>query len=154
MDDAIWGMILGKSGKVPGPIAPELIELAESQGRQFVTDDPHTFYPDALAEFVDEMNAKGWERGQDDEELFELAMHPEQYRMYKSGKARENFESDLHKAVMAAQAPQAGPNERDKAAIAVALHLHEQSKHDNESGVLTRSYRATKWDGELNPRFQ
>ena len=25
MDDAIWGMILGKSGKVPGPIAPELV---------------------------------------------------------------------------------------------------------------------------------
>jgi hypothetical protein len=31
MDDAIWGMILGKSGKVPGTIAPELIKLAEKQ---------------------------------------------------------------------------------------------------------------------------
>ena len=153
MDDAIWGMILGKSGKVPGPIAPELVELAESQGRQFVTDDPHTFYPDALAEFVDEMNAKGWERGQDDEELFELAMHPEQYRMYKSGMARENFESDLRKAVTAAHAPQGGINERDKVAIATALHLYEQSKHDNESGVLTRRHHSTKWDGDLNPRF-
>ena len=153
MDDAIWGMILGKSGKVPGPIAPELVELAESQGRQFVTDDPHTFYPDALAEFVDEMNAKGWERGQDDEELFELAMHPEQYRMYKSGMARENFESDLRKAITAAHAPHGGIGERDKVAIATALHLYEQSKHDNESGVLTRRHHNTKWDGGLNPRF-
>lgn len=153
MDDAIWGMILGKSGKVPGPIAPELVELAESQGRQFVTDDPHTFYPDALAEFVDEMNAKGWERGQDDEELFELAMHPEQYRMYKSGMARENFESDLRKAITAAHAPHGGIGERDKVAIATALHLYEQSKHDNESGVLTRRHHNTKWDGDLNPRF-
>ena len=37
----------------------------------------------------------GWEYGQDDEELFELAMHPEQYRAYKSGKAKADFEADL-----------------------------------------------------------
>ena len=41
MDDAIWGMILGKSGKVPGTIDPEFIELAKKQGREFTDADPH-----------------------------------------------------------------------------------------------------------------
>ena len=34
---------------------------------------------------------------EDDEELFELAMHPQQYRAYKSGKAKADFEADLAK---------------------------------------------------------
>ena len=38
--------------------------------------------------------------GQDDEELFELAMHPEQYRNYKSGQAKKNFLADLQAARM------------------------------------------------------
>ena len=98
MDDAMWGMILGKSGKVPGPIAPELVELAKKQGREFTDTDPHTLYPDKLDEFRKEMDENGWEYGQDDEELFELAMHPEQYRNYKSGQAKKNFLADLQKA--------------------------------------------------------
>ncbi len=98
MDDAIWGMILGKSGKVPGELAPEIVALAKEQGREFVTADPHTFYPDALDEFRKEMDQNGWNYGQDDEELFELAMHPEQYRNYKSGMAKKNFLADLQKA--------------------------------------------------------
>ena len=28
MDNAIWGMILGKSGQLPGEVAPEIVELA------------------------------------------------------------------------------------------------------------------------------
>ena len=98
MDDSMWGMILGKSGKVPGPIAPELIELAKKQGREFTDTDPHTLYPNALDDFRKEMDENGWEYGQDDEELFELAMHPEQYRNFKSGQAKKNFLSDLQKA--------------------------------------------------------
>jgi pyruvate carboxylase subunit B len=43
------------------------------------------------------MDKNGWDYGQDDEELFELAMHPEQYRSYKSGKAKADFEADLAK---------------------------------------------------------
>ena len=31
MDDSMWGMILGKSGKIPGTIDPELVELARSR---------------------------------------------------------------------------------------------------------------------------
>ena len=42
MDEAMWGMILGKSGKIPGTIDPELVALAEKQGREFTDADPHT----------------------------------------------------------------------------------------------------------------
>ena len=98
MDDAMWGMILGKSGKVPGTIAPELVELAKAKGKEFTDTDPHTLYPNALDDFRKEMKENGWDFGQDDEELFELAMHPEQYRNYKSGQAKKNFLSDLQKA--------------------------------------------------------
>ena len=98
MDEAMWGMILGKSGKIPGTIAPELIELAAKQGREFTDADPHTLLTDALDDFRKEMDENGWEYGQDDEELFELAMHPEQYRNYKSGQAKKNFLADLQAA--------------------------------------------------------
>ncbi len=98
MDDSMWGMILGKSGKVPGTIAPEIIELAKQKGKEFTDIDPHTLYPNALEDFKKEMKENGWDFGQDDEELFELAMHPEQYRNYKSGQAKKNFEADLQKA--------------------------------------------------------
>ena len=86
MDDSMWGMILGKSGKIPGTIDQELVELAAKQGREFTDADPHTLLPNALDDFRKEMDENGWEYGQDDEELFELAMHPEQYRNYKSRK--------------------------------------------------------------------
>lgn len=102
MDDAMWGMILGKSGKIPGPIAPELIELAKEKGKEFTDTDPHTLYPNALDQFRKEMDDNGWDYGQDDEELFELAMHPEQYRNYRSGQAKKNFLADLQKAKDAA----------------------------------------------------
>jgi pyruvate carboxylase subunit B len=98
MDDNMWGMILGKSGRVPGKIAPELVDLAKKQGRQFTDVDPHTLLKDALPDFRKEMDKNGWDYGQDDEELFELAMHPEQYRNYKSGQAKKNFLADLQKA--------------------------------------------------------
>ena len=98
MDEAMWGMILGKSGKIPGTIDPELVALAEKQGRKFTDADPHTLLPNALDDFRKEMDENGWEYGQDDEELFELAMHPEQYRNYKSGQAKKNFLADLQAA--------------------------------------------------------
>ena len=98
MDDSMWGMILGKSGKIPGTIDQELVELAEKQGRQFTDADPHTLIPDALEGFKKEMQDNNWDFGQDDEELFELAMHPEQYRDYKNGMAKKRMLADLQKA--------------------------------------------------------
>lgn len=100
MDDAMWGMILGKSGKVPGELAPEIVELAKQKGFEFVTAEPSSFVPESLSldTFRREMKENGWDTGRDDEELFELAMHPEQYRAYKSGVAKKNFEADCQKA--------------------------------------------------------
>lgn len=95
--DDIWDMILGKSGKLPGKVAPEIKELAAKQGHEFFTGDPQEEYPDKLVEFREEMKQNNWDFGQDDEELFELAMHPEQYHAYKSGQAKAAFEEDLAK---------------------------------------------------------
>ncbi len=98
MDDSMWGMILGKSGKLPGQLDLEIVALAKKQNREFTTADPHTLIPNALDAFRKEMDDNGWDYGQDDEELFELAMHPEQYRDYKSGIAKKRFLADLQKA--------------------------------------------------------
>ena len=111
MDDNMWGMNLGKSGKVPGKIDPELVELAKKQGREFTDVDPHTLLKPALDDFRKEMDENGWDYGQDDEELFELAMHPEQYRNYRSGQAKKNFLADLQKAKDAKLGAKVSPEE-------------------------------------------
>lgn len=95
--DDIWDMILGKAGKLPGKLAPEIIEKAEREGRKFFTGNPQDNYPDALDKFRALMKEKKWELGQDDEELFEYAMHPAQYEAYKNGKAKEDFLEDVKK---------------------------------------------------------
>ena len=98
MDNSIWGMILGKSGRLPGEVAPEIKELAKEKGFEFTDADPQSYYPDDLARFEKEMEENGWERGEDDEELFEFAMHETQYRNYKSGAAKKRFLADLQAA--------------------------------------------------------
>ena len=95
--DTIWDMVLGKAGKLPGEVDEEIKALAASQGREFTTTDPQENYPDCLDEFRAKMAQNGWEIGQDEEELFEYAMHPVQYEAYKSGKAKADFEADLAK---------------------------------------------------------
>ena len=111
MDDSMWGMILGKSGKIPGTVDPELVELAKQQGREFTDADPHTLLPNALDDFKKEMDENGWDYGQDDEELFELAMHPEQYRNFRSGQAKKNFLADLQAAKDAKIGAKVSPEE-------------------------------------------
>lgn len=98
MDNSIWGMILGKSGQLPGPVDPEIIALAKEKGFEFTTADPQSYYPDELERFIKEMEENGWERGEDDEELYEFAMHETQYRDYKSGVAKKRFLADLQAA--------------------------------------------------------
>lgn len=95
--DNIWDMLMGKGGKLPGKLAPEIVKLAQENGKTEFSDNPQSLYPDALDKFRKEMNDNGWDFGPDDEELFELAMHPEQYRLYKSGAAKKAFEEDLAK---------------------------------------------------------
>lgn len=111
MDDSMWGMILGKSGKIPGTVDPELVELAKQQEREFTDADPHTLLPNALDDFKKEMDENGWDYGQDDEELFELAMHPEQYRNFRSGQAKKNFLADLQAAKDAKLGAKVSPEE-------------------------------------------
>lgn len=106
--DDIWDMILGKAGQLPGPVAPEIQELAKAQGRTFITTDPQANYPDELNKYRQLMAEKGWETGQDDEELFEYAMHPSQYEAYKSGKAKEDFLADVAKRKAELQHPASG----------------------------------------------
>jgi pyruvate carboxylase subunit B len=106
--DNIWDMILGKSGQLPGPVAPEIVAMAKEQGREFETDDPQNYYPDDLADYRQKMEAQGWELGEDDEELFEYSMHPSQYEAYKSGKAKADFEKDLAERKAKKNAPAAG----------------------------------------------
>ncbi|MDX1685034.1 MAG: biotin/lipoyl-containing protein [Saprospiraceae bacterium] len=97
IDENTWGMILGKSGQLPGEIGVDIKELAKEQGREFYTKDPQLLYPDELSLFAQKMDEKGWDYGKDDEELFEYAMHPTQYENYKSGKAKEDFEAEVDK---------------------------------------------------------
>lgn len=107
--DDIWDMILGKSGRLPGEVHPEIKALAKEQNREFYTGDPQEGYPDVLDQFRELMKEKGWDTGQDDEELFEYAMHPAQYEAYKSGKAKSDFEEDVAKRRESEHAVHAAP---------------------------------------------
>lgn len=91
----IWDMILGKSGKLPGEVDAVFHEMAKKEGRKFMTTDPQENYPDDLETYRYRMTQQGWEFGEDEEELFEYAMHPQQYEAYKSGAAKVAFEKDL-----------------------------------------------------------
>ncbi|MDW3208938.1 MAG: biotin/lipoyl-containing protein [Reichenbachiella sp.] len=95
LDDNTWDMMLGKSGRLPGEVSGELKQLAEEQGREFFEGDPSDLVPDCLDDLRKEMEENGWDTGQDDEELLEYALHPQQYIDYKSGKAKADFETDL-----------------------------------------------------------
>jgi len=98
MDKNTWDMILGRTGKLPGTLAPEIIELAKEKNYEFFTGVPQDNYPNELDKYRKEMDENGWEYGQDNEELFELAMHDRQYRDYKTGVAKKNFEKELEAA--------------------------------------------------------
>lgn len=95
IDKDSWNMILGRSGRLPGPLAPEIVELAKKNNLEFYQGIPQDAYPNALPDYIKEMEENGWDRGQDDEELFELAMHDRQYRDYKSGLAAERFHKEV-----------------------------------------------------------
>lgn len=95
--DNVWDMLTGKLGRLPAKLAPEIAALAKQEGKEFFTGNPQELYPDKLDEFRREMDENEWDYGEDEEELFQLAMHPEQYRNYRSGKAKNDFEKDVEK---------------------------------------------------------
>ena len=105
IDKDTWGMILGNMGQLPGKLAPEIVELAKSKGLEFSTGNPQDNYPDELPKFQQMMKEEGWDEGEDQEELFEFAMHERQYRDYKSGIAKERFNKELEDFKAKAGAP-------------------------------------------------
>ena len=127
IDKDTWGMILGNMGQLPGPLAPEIVELAKEKGHEFSTGNPQDNYPDELPKFRAMMDEKGWDYGEDDEELFELAMHERQYLDYKSGIAKERFNKELEDFRAKAGAP-----------IVVTRPVVEMPKFDVED--YTRKY--------------
>lgn len=105
IDKDTWGMILGRMGTLPGKLAPEIADLAREKGFEFYTGNPQDEYPNELPKFRQMMKDEGWDCGQDDEELFELAMHERQYRDYRSGIAKERFNAELEDFRQKAGAP-------------------------------------------------
>lgn len=95
IDENTWGMILGKSGELLGELGPDIKRLIAEQNRVLFDGVPQELYPDELQTYRKLMDEKGWDYGQDDEELLEYAMHPKQYEDFKSGEAKARFEKDL-----------------------------------------------------------
>ena len=93
IDKDTWGMILGRMGKLPGPLAPEIVELAKQKGMEFYTGNPQDEYPDELPKFRQMMKDEGWDCGQDDEELFDSHSHQTPRR----GDARVRHRQDSRK---------------------------------------------------------
>ena len=105
IDKDTWNMILGKMGKLPRALAPEIVALAKEKGLEFYEGNPQDAFPDELPKFRQMMKEEGWDEGQDQEELFEFAMHERQYRDYRSGVAKERFNKDLEERRAKAGAP-------------------------------------------------
>jgi pyruvate carboxylase subunit B len=97
IDENTWNMILGQQGQLLGPLDQEIIDLANAQGRTFFDGNPQDLYPDQVDMYRQKLKDNGWDAGQDDEELFQYAMHPAQYEAFKSGEAKLKFEEDLAK---------------------------------------------------------
>ncbi len=129
LDENTWGMLVGKSGKLLGPLDEELSALAKEQNREFFTGKPQDLYPNELELYKEKMAEKGWDHGQDDEELLEYAMHPAQYEAYKSGKAKESFLADLQKRrdakiTVATNDSSTGPKQLDVEVGGVQYRVH------------------------------
>jgi peptide chain release factor 1 len=80
--DDIWDMLLGKAGKLPGELAPELVEKAEREGRKFFNGNPQDNYPDALDKYRKLMK-----------EQADLAPIVDAYKQYKQ--AKQDVEDSL-----------------------------------------------------------
>jgi len=137
--DNIWDMVLGKSGQLPGKLGDEILALAKKEGREFYTGHPQEPYPDELDVFRKEMDENGWEYGQDDEELMELAMHPAQYRNYKSGKAKADFEAEIA-ALKEKEAQEKAPGAASVANTAVPTPSTMNIDVNGERFVVSVSY--------------
>lgn len=105
IDKDTMNMILGKMGKLPGELAPEIVKIVKDKGLEFYTGFPQDAFPNELPKYEEIMKKEGWENGPDNEELFECAMHETQYRDFKSGVAKQRFDKELEAAKAKAGAP-------------------------------------------------
>jgi pyruvate carboxylase subunit B len=145
IDNNSWDMILGKAGKLPGPLAPEIIELAKAKGLQFYDGLPQDNYPNELDKYRKEMADNNWDCGQNDEELFELAMHDRQYRDYKSGVAKKRFEEELKAAKEAANAPVV----QEKKVINEIADIKWETKYPNAKPVISPVKGQLLWEADF-----
>ena len=150
MDQNTWDMILGKTGKLPGTLAPEIVELAKEKGYEFFTGTPQDNYPDELPKYRKMMEEEGWDCGQDDEELFEMAMHERQYRDYKSGAAKKKFEEDLERAKQKAAASPVAAAPAKPVDAKQAEVERMMAKYPDAKPVTAKSDGTIIWDLTMN----
>ena len=150
IDKDSWNMILGRAGKLPGPLAPEIVELAKKNNFEFYDGNPQDAYPDALPEYIKEMEENGWDRGEDDEELFELAMHDRQYRDYKSGIAKERFEKEVAQLRAEKAAPTTSKTTVNSAGTVTLTPNYINEKHANAMPVVAAEDGQLLWELDFN----
>ena len=124
----------------------ELLELCEGKrvsvnviSKSGTTTEPAL----AFRVFRKLMNEKQWETGEDDEELFEYAMHPAQYEAYRSGKAKVEFKADVAKRKAEKQTaaqPATVPSQAAPASMAMAMPTTPQVMTVDVNG---QSYKVT-----------
>lgn len=148
IDKDSWSMILGRAGKLPGQLAPEIVELAKKNNYEFFEGNPQDAYPDALPQYIKEMEENGWDRGEDDEELFELAMHDRQYRDYKSGIAKERF----NKEIAQLRAAQAAPAKPATPAPAPVVPNFRNNAHPEATPIVAAATGQVIWELDFNDK--
>lgn len=95
IDDNTWDMLLGKSGRLPGKLGDEIINLSKGLNKTFYDEEPQELVENILEKNRGEMKEKGWELGKDEEELLEFSLHKTQYLDYKSGAAKKKLDDDI-----------------------------------------------------------
>ena len=147
IDDNTWGLILGNSGQLPGKLGDDIIALAQKEGKEFFNGNPQDLYPDVLPEFEVKMKEKGWDKGADDEELMQYAMHPNNYEEYKSGKAKARFLEDL-------EAKKAAKNQKTSVPVTVPAGATEAQPKVMHVDVNGQAYKVTVSWGETQSSIQ
>ena len=139
IDKSSWDMILGKAGKLPGTLDEEIVALAKKNKFEFFEGNPQDNYPNELPRFIEEMKTLGWDRGKNDEELFEFAMHEKQYRDFKSGEAKKRFEAELETAI------------KEKFAVsAIEIPDLRVLKYPNAEPVVSNATGRVIWELDFN----
>ncbi len=151
IDKDSWNMILGKTGQLPGPLDPQIVELAKKNNMEFYTANPQDAFPNVLDEYRKEMQENKWDFGQDEEELFELAMHDRQYRDYKSGVAKKRFQEELEKVKAEQQAtvPAVTVTKEDKDK---AMFAYLSERYPNAKPVIAPASGRLLWEVDFDDK--